>query len=554
MQTIWATRLSLPRPKALREPTTLAVIETCSRWLRDTAVALGTDLLDDLPADYLRHDRHSRVRVSASRLSGPDGPAWRASISDPRRSTPDEELTLTTELQVRSGDRATVVTIRQLLESPTDVLRPLRLVVEPPLLLWEILDVFPHVVSGTLPITGQPVVWDAFDMDGLADLLRDPARGAPVLVMSHHAHTGLAYPPAALAGAVAGLAQVVVLPDYDAGYLFSDVIRPPLACFGGAIRVYWPGFTTGDDSRNHRYWTSADIRPPGSSQAPHDEAGFIDFGERILTTLAAVAALRVGPDRAVLAMDRSGDAEAEADRDLLERLGHRRATDGAGTLGLSDHRREATRTVDEDGAAAQALLDEAAATIERLTVRLADREADVSRLYADRLHFEHLAHQRNQPVSDAASETQPTFADLGSAVEWAARQWSNPHIVFADDAFASARAARLEARLIPKTLDHLHRLCEVAQGWGDGTITSFKDAFRNAGYDYSARTSDVSAGRHSGQYHVGFDGAVWKLDPHLKTGEGCANLSTSIYWALDEDNRRFIVGHIGTHLPDTTTG
>lgn len=42
------------------------------------------------------------------------------------------------------------------------------------------------------------------------------------------------------------------------------------------------------------------------------------------------------------------------------------------------------------------------------------------------------------------------------------------------------------------------------------------------------------------------------MEPHLKVDQGTTpNQCLRVYWYIDEEERIFVVGHIGRHLPPT---
>ena len=64
-----------------------------------------------------------------------------------------------------------------------------------------------------------------------------------------------------LASDLAGSAHVMVI-DWDVTYEFSRIVVDEWSCFGGAVRIYWPGlfdFET-DDPYVHPLYTAQTIR------------------------------------------------------------------------------------------------------------------------------------------------------------------------------------------------------------------------------------------------------------------------------------------------------
>ncbi|NNB86115.1 MULTISPECIES: hypothetical protein [Corallococcus] len=73
--------------------------------------------------------------------------------------------------------------------------------------------------------------------------------GAPVL---RGLDTALAYD-------LAGLANVYSV-DEAASWALTDTLKRPFSCHSGAIRIYWPRFSSQDDPYRHQMWTALRLR------------------------------------------------------------------------------------------------------------------------------------------------------------------------------------------------------------------------------------------------------------------------------------------------------
>src|SRR5437763_15789850 len=70
--------------------------------------------------------------------------------------------------------------------------------------------------------------------------------------------------------------------------------------------------------------------------------------------------------------------------------------------------------------------------------------------------------------------------------------------------------------------------------------------------------SDRTRNRHGRYYDFAYEGRTFQLGPHVRIGSGSgAGAIARIYLCLhpgdDELERCVIVGHVGRHLPDSTT-
>ena len=141
------------------------------------------------------------------------------------------------------------------------------------------------------------------------------------------------------------------------------------------------------------------------------------------------------------------------------------------------------------------------------------------------------------------------------AVEQAAERVE--HLVLLPDAFESAedspfRRPQLVLDALVK-LDELSRLYAEPGGIGE----SIGSVARRLGLDWVPDTTDWGGtrGRH---YEVNWNGRKFRLGPHVRLGTGAGAGSTARIYGFffdgdDEQGRGFVVGHVGRHLPDSTT-
>ena len=108
-------------------------------------------------------------------------------------------------------------------------------------------------------------------------------------------------------------------------------------------------------------------------------------------------------------------------------------------------------------------------------------------------------------------------------------------------------------------LDALLKLDELARLYAEpgGIGESIGSVARRLGLDWIPDTTDWGGtrGRH---YEVTWKGQKFRLGPHIRLGTGAGAGSTAriygfFYDGDDEQGRTFVVGHVGRHLPDSTT-
>ena len=208
---------------------------------------------------------------------------------------------------------------------------------------------------------------------------------------------------------------------------------------------------------------------------------------------------------------------------------------------------------------------------------LAAHEAALAELEAVRQHRDDLL-RRVEELEEAASRDRQAIAELSAAlgdkpaeVEEAAAEEDPksvleavriaadtcPSLVFTESAFESA--ADSPYRRPAEILDALRKLEPLAERYKAGQMgTSLGQAAQEAGLTWRAGVSELARTRWAKHYVVTHDGHNLDLGPHLALGSGSgAGLIARIYLHLADGNgdipRGVYVGHVGRHLPDTTT-
>jgi hypothetical protein len=153
-----------------------------------------------------------------------------------------------------------------------------------------------------------------------------------------------------------------------------------------------------------------------------------------------------------------------------------------------------------------------------------------------------------------------TSAAPPATVEEAVRRAaaSAEHLRFTDAAFASA--ADSPYRRPADVLDALERLDELAGLYADpdGFGASLSQAATGLGLTWRQNVSETARSRKPHLYAVTHDGERLELGPHVALGSGSgAGFIARIYLHVADGAgpvpRGLYVGHVGRHLPDTTT-
>jgi hypothetical protein len=154
----------------------------------------------------------------------------------------------------------------------------------------------------------------------------------------------------------------------------------------------------------------------------------------------------------------------------------------------------------------------------------------------------------------AVSDAPP--ATVLEAVERAAERFG--HLTFTRSAFESAEDSPF--RRPADILDALERLDRLGALYADpsGFGTSLTEAATSLGLTWRSDVSELARNRHPDRYTAVHDGARLDLGPHVAIGSGSgAGFIARIYLHVADGSgdvpRGLYVGHVGRHLPDTTT-
>jgi hypothetical protein len=158
--------------------------------------------------------------------------------------------------------------------------------------------------------------------------------------------------------------------------------------------------------------------------------------------------------------------------------------------------------------------------------------------------------------ASAAAEAVGAPATVAEAVQRAAAQAQ--HLVFTDAAHETA--ADSPYRRPADVLDALLRLDELAGLYADpeGFGRSLGQAAEDLGLTWRQNVSELARSRKPHAYTVTHDGERLELGPHVALGSGSgAGFIARIYLHVADGSgdtpRGLYVGHVGRHLPDTTT-
>src|SRR4051794_146755 len=164
------------------------------------------------------------------------------------------------------------------------------------------------------------------------------------------------------------------------------------------------------------------------------------------------------------------------------------------------------------------------------------------------------------PGAAAAAEPEAAAAEEPTSVLEAVRiaRETLPHLVFTEAAEESA--ADSPFRRPQEILDALRKLDHLGELYADpdGFGSSLLQAATEQGLQWRTGVSELARNRWPNAYTVTHDGHPLDLGPHVAIGSGSgAGFVARIYLHVADGSggvpRGLYVGHVGRHLPDTTT-
>lgn len=199
-----------------------------------------------LPPAAWNHDEFEHLaggrNCTAVRIADDSRDIWAIRADDPDKSVAQRVWTTEAIVGRRPGQRA-LFSLRLLVNSPEPELR-----IEPavPGLVQQVATEC-GLYRGADQLDAEPwVVETDVDADLLVDVLIDPAREVPTFVLTVPEYSTDSLAPLidhrSLARATLGLAKVVVLPARFT-WVLTERFGKRLSVYGGAVRVYLPGFT-----------------------------------------------------------------------------------------------------------------------------------------------------------------------------------------------------------------------------------------------------------------------------------------------------------------------
>ena len=351
-------------------------------------------------------------------------------------------------------------------------------------------------------LTEKPRLVRIDHVDALVSFIRSERRQLPIVAITSTDENSLPLVDDRKLGRhLAGLAHLVVVHPDATGRL-RDALGATHAVWDGAVRIWWPGFTSTSPAFRHRRWLPWQI---------DDEHRNVE--EEITSVIWRAAVDAIG------APDLEHQLRARQDeRRIADRVARARAESDLSDEWLQDYE----NTLED--------LSERASRIEELEAVIAD------------LNYELDRSRRDEPEALDAIEVQT----VEEAVRLAAAEAAN--VVFLDSAYVSARGSMYAHPT--QVLADLRAVIRVAARWANDDLPGgFAAGFAEESVRYQRDISSTAKNKYQDDYRIDYAGGVL-MGPHLRRGIGAPATILRIYWYVDNSAKQLVVGHVGAKLRD----
>jgi hypothetical protein len=324
---------------------------------------------------------------------------------------------------------------------------------------------------------------------------------------------------------VRGFAHVTVLADKWAAFKLTDVVGKPLSCYGGAVRIFWPGFALNDNRFQHKLFLPHSIRA-------HEQQG-LPLSRHLFRILAAVASYRYVEGSVIRTVRREF---SRADQAHVEQLRENIRSGQVAKDNLENELLEALVQIDDLQKERDQLRDDLdaqkAAWAEFESFRAADSDEEAPHAM--------LEHAPVDSVLDAVRVAEEQFSEtisfLESAIKLAEESpFQSPELAFG----------------LFESLD------ELVKKWRkDGNIgATWKEALADKSFTYKPDISQsAKQKKFVGDYQFMYDGKKHLFGEHVTFGKGQdPQKCMSVHWLRDEKKKRLIVARCGKHGANTLT-
>lgn len=368
---------------------------------------------------------------------------------------------------------------------------------------------------------------DIDDVRDFVELLESPSRRLPVVLCTRDPYSErFLASPGRLADVLVGLAHVYTLRDKWAAFRFTSEIGKQLACFNGAIRLYWPSRHPDGTLRADRPILPREVEELGDG-----------VGAALMRRLAPISAFR--------------NAELESARVLRAALNNERLAQASalrnevasGRMEREFLEHELLKLVDEAeklrSSLARAELERddallAAMELEEANAALRENFETISRYTASTEAIPPLEAEEFEPksVSDALAHAAKNYQRLDV---WSTAVESADHSDF-------ARPAEVHQALL--AIDELAEVYFTSKR----ETGPWADFFAERGFKYASTESQTTINMFGDERDFVRDGVKRRMLKHLTLGGGDKKNCLQIYFESDDAAELFSIGYCGRHL------
>jgi predicted HicB family RNase H-like nuclease len=326
-----------------------------------------------------------------------------------------------------------------------------------------------------------------------------------------------------------GFAHVAALKDQETTDQWTETVGQHMACYNGAIRIYWPGWRPDNPSINHKLYL------PWYLPTDHAEAPKLIFG-----LLARVSSFRLMEGETVSKVQ---SLFQQKEKDKSEKLKKQ----------LEIYKKKAVQT---DNKEQEQFLEAFEKTLQENDLIKEENKSLKEELATAKDNLEALCRSSGTEsinAEDCGMPVEPReFLTVLEAAKAASQDFSG-NLHFLNTSFASA--ANSPFARPEEVYQHFKALNDLVAEWREkeGKLgRGWKDWFDEHGIaDYKAQISQTTKGKYGDEYKFIYKGERKFFEPHFTLGSGDPNRCLSIHWYQDDDDLTVIIGHCGKHLRNT---
>lgn len=388
-------------------------------------------------------------------------------------------------------------------------------------------------------ILEEPTLLENHDASRFEELIYSPSRRLPVIVAAETGKGSLSIDLNKVSRRLGGATHILRMPC-DISNTITRSLGRKMSVFDGAVRVYMPGLTEGNENPyQHPLWRASELA---------EESTFISmlaarllpeafFGEPPGTEFIKYSSLREVSTQQKLGSDGAKRNAEEAFRYEIHALATRN--------------RELLEEISASDSLAQDEQDRrisAESEIEKLKAKILNLENQIS-----------LLKNKVNSGNEYSSTFQTTHRHLSSYADL--EDWADEilgdKIIIHDMALKDCRKHGNDAMLekIEEILLAIRDYVVPAKfKGGRERLNLAKEKLLRLGVEDSPCFADRNEAKRTPGYTVKYNGETRVLNDHLKYGNGTDNSNqVRVYYFLDEQNSIFVIGKMPSHLPNNLT-